>query len=213
MDEFVKAHYKLQVDEAVKALQEHGFDARFFETRDEAVSFIMAQAAECKTVGVGGTKTVRALGIVDLLDAAGKTVYDNWKLKPGTPEELQCRKAQMTTDLFLSSANAVTVTGEIVNKEASGNRTNSMTFGPQHVIIVVGRNKIVPDIAAALDRIERVAAPVRAMGMGRKTPCVKTGVCMDCDSPDRICRITTILHRNPLFTKISVVILDEDLGY
>jgi len=213
MDEFVQSHLRLRAEQAVKALQKHGFEARFFETRDEAVRFILNQAETYRTVGVGGTKTVRALGVVELLETAGKTVYDNWKLKPGTPEELQCRKAQMTADLFLSSANAVTMTGEIVNKEASGNRTNSMTFGPQHVIIVVGRNKIVPDIEAAFDRIEHVAGPVRAMSMNRKTPCVKTGVCMDCDSPERICCITSILHRKPFFTKISVAILNEDLGY
>lgn len=213
MDEFIQRHHRIHVDEAVKSLQAHGFEARFFETRDDAVRFIMDQAETCRTVGVGGSKTVRALGVLELLENAGKTVYDNWKLKAGTSEELQCRKAQMTADLFLSSANAVTMTGEIVNKEASGNRTNSMTFGPQHVIIVVGLNKIVPDIGAAFDRIEHIAAPVRAMGMRRKTPCVQTGVCMDCDSPERICCITSILHRKPYFTKITVAILNENLGY
>ncbi len=213
MDEFVRAHHRLHVEEAVKALQKHGFEARFFETRDEAVRFITNEAKDCQTIGVGGTKTLRTLGVLELLEAAGKTVYDNWKLKPGTPEELQCRKDQMTCDLFLSSANAVTMTGEIVNKEASGNRTNSMTFGPPHVIVVVGRNKIVPDLETAFERIETIAGPVRAMSMKLKTPCVQTGVCMDCDAPDRICRITTIIHRKPFFTRISVAILDEDLGY
>ncbi len=213
MDEFVQAHHRLHIEEAVKELQKHGFEARFFETRDEAIRFITNEATDCQTVGVGGSKTVRALGVLELLEAAGKTVYNNWKLKPGSPEELQCRKDQMTADLFLSSANAVTMTGEIVNKEASGNRTNSMTFGPPHVIIIVGRNKIVPDLEAAFERIETVAGPVRAMSMKLKTPCVQTGVCMDCDSPERICRITSILHRKPFFTRISVAILGEDLGY
>jgi L-lactate utilization protein LutB len=213
MDEFVQAHHRLHVEEAVKSLQKHGFEAQFFETRDEAIRFITNEAKDCRTVGVGGSKTVRALGVLELLEAAGKTVYNNWKLKPGSPEELRCRKDQMTADLFLSSANAVTMTGEIVNKEASGNRTNSMTFGPPHVIIIVGRNKIVPDLEAAFERIETVAGPVRAMSMKRKTPCVQTGLCMDCDSPERICCITSILHRKPYFTRISVAILDEDLGY
>ena len=89
MDEFVKAQHRIHANAAVKALQKHGFDARFFEARDVAVSFIMDQAAEYKTVGVGGTKTVRALGVLERLDAPGKTVYDNWKLKAGSPEELQ----------------------------------------------------------------------------------------------------------------------------
>lgn len=213
MDQFVEAHHRIHIEETVKALKQHAFDARAFDTRDEAVRFIMNQAENCRTVGVGGTMTVRALGVVELLETAGKTVYDNWKLKPGSSEELQCRKAQMTADLFLSSANAITMTGEIVNKEASGNRTNAMTFGPPQVIIVVGRNKIVPDLHAAFERIEYVAGPVRAMGMNRKTPCVKAGVCMDCDSPERICRITSILHRQPVYTKITVAILNEDLGY
>lgn len=213
MDEFVEAQHKLRAEAAVKALQKHGFDARYFETRDEVTTFIMNQAESCRTVGIGGTKTVRALGVVEMLEAAGKTVYDNWKLKPGTLEELQCRKAQMTAELFLSSANAVTMTGEIVNKEASGNRTNSMTFGPPQVIVVVGRNKIVPHLDAALERIECVAGPVRAMSMKLKTPCAKTGICEDCDSPQRICRITSIIHRQPMFTKISVAILNENLGY
>lgn len=213
MDEFLQAHKRLHIEEAVHALQKHGFEAQFFQTREEAVRFMANEAENCQTIGVGGSKTVRALGILELLEAAGKTVYNNWKIQPGTPEELQCRKLQMTTDLFLSSANAVTMTGEIVNKEASGNRTNSMTFGPPHVIIIVGRNKIVPDLEAAFDRIETLAGPVRAMSMRRKTPCVETGICMDCDSPERICCITSILHRKPFFTRISVAILDEDLGY
>ncbi len=213
MDEFIKAHQRLHMEQTVKALEKHGFEARLFQSNDEAARFINDQAKDCKTVGVGGSKSIRQLGVIESWEAAGKTVYDNWKLKAGTPEELQCRKSQMSADLFLTSANAVTMTGEIINKEASGNRTNAMTFGPQHVIIAVGRNKIVPDLDAAFQRIETVAGPVRAMGMKRKTPCVEAGLCMDCDSPERICRITSILHRKPYFTRISVLIIDDDLGY
>ena len=88
-----------------------------------------------------------------------------------------------------------------------------MTFGPGKVVLIAGRNKIVPDLDGAIARIEETAAPIRAASLNRKTPCVKSGYCMDCDSPDRICRITSIIHRQPLFTKITVVILDEQLGY
>jgi hypothetical protein len=123
-----------------------------------------------------------------LLEKEGKTLYDHWQFKIGTPEELKCRRDQMTADLFLSSVNALTMTGEIVNREGCGNRTNSMTFGPAKVMLVVGRNKIVPDLDAAIGRIEETAAPIRARSLNRKTPCVQTGHCMDCDSPERICR-------------------------
>jgi hypothetical protein len=213
MDEFVKAHWKTMIDTTLESLEKHGFGARFAPTREEAVQYIMAAAADCKTVGIAGTHTVRALGVVPMLEQAGKTVYDHWKLKVGTPEELQYRKEQLRADLFLSSVNAVTMTGEIVNRDGCGNRTNAMTFGPGKVVLVAGRNKVVQDLDAALTRIETVAAPIRAMSLNRKTPCVKAGFCMDCDSPERICRVTSIIHRKPIFTDITVVILDEELGY
>ena len=213
MDEFVKTHNKIIFETTIGSLKKNGFGAEFFATREEAVNFIMNQAADCNSVGIAGTHTVRALGVVPMLEKAGKTMFDHWKLKFGTPEELQCRKDQMRADLFLASVNALTMTGEIVNREGCGNRTNSMTFGPGKVILVAGRNKIVPDLDSAIARIEETAAPIRAMSLNRKTPCVKAGHCMDCDSPERICRITSIIHRQPLFTKITVAMLDEELGY
>jgi hypothetical protein len=213
MDEFVKAHWKLMIDTTLESLEKHGFGARFASNREEASQFIMEAAADCKTVGIAGTSTVRDLGVLPKLEAAGKTIYDHWKLKVGTPEELQCRKEQLRADLFLGSVNAVTMTGEIVNRDGCGNRVNAMTFGPRKVVLVAGRNKVVQDLDAALTRIETVAAPIRAMSLNRKTPCVKSGFCMDCDSPERICRVTSIIHRKPMFTDITVVILDEEMGY
>jgi hypothetical protein len=213
MDEFVKAHNKIIFETTMASLKKHGFSAEFFSTPEEAAKFILNEAADCKSVGIGGAHTVRALEVTPMLENAGKKMFDHWKFKVGTPEELQCRKDQMTADLFLASANALTMTGEIVNREGCGNRTNSMTFGPGKVILVVGRNKIVPDLDSAIARIEETAGPIRAMSLNRKTPCVKVGHCMDCDSPERICRITSIIHRQPMFTKITVVIVDDELGY
>jgi hypothetical protein len=213
MDAFVQAHRKIIIDTTLDSLKKHGFDARFFPSREEAAAYIMEMAADCNTVGIAGTHTARALGIVPRLEQAGKKLYDHWQLKVGTPEELECRKNQMLSDLFIASANAVTMTGEIVNRDGCGNRTNSMTFGPGKVALVVGRNKLAPDLDSAIGRIEEVAAPIRAMSLNRKTPCVQTGYCMDCDSPERICRVTSIIHRQPMFTKITVIILDEELGY
>lgn len=213
MDQFVETHRKIIIETTLESLRKHGFEAHFCPSCQEAAQYIMDAAKDCASVGIAGTHTVRLLGVVPLLEQAGKTLYDHWQVKIGTPEELQCRKDQSRADLFLSSANALTQTGEIVNREGCGNRTNAMTFGPGKVILVVGRNKIVPDIDAALTRIEEVAGPIRAMSLNRKTPCVKVGHCMDCDSPERICRITSIIHRQPMLTKITVLVVDEDLGY
>ncbi len=213
MDEFLKTHQKIIVDNTIKSLEKHGFGAKYFDTPKEAADYILTEAKPLKTVGVAGTHTVRATGVVDALEAEGKTLFDHWKHKIGTPEELECRKNQMTADLFLSSANAITQTGEIVNRDGAGNRINSMTFGPKKVIIVVGINKITPHLDGAIDRIESVAGPVRAISLSRKTPCVKTGNCEDCDSPERICRITSIIHRKPMMTDLTVVIIGQELGY
>jgi hypothetical protein len=213
MDEFVKLHNAKKIDETINALRKNGFGARFFSTKQEVADFIVEVAQDCNTVGIAGTHTVRALGVLPMLESAGKTIYDHWKFTPGTPEELDCRKKQMTSDLFLSSANAITMTGEIVNKDGAGNRINAMTFGPGKTIIVVGKNKITVDLDDALQRIESTAGPIRAMSLKRKTPCAATGYCVDCDSPERICRITSIMHRQPMMSKITVIIIDKDLGY
>ncbi len=213
MDEFVKTHNRVVIDKTIDALRKNGFGARFFGSREELSAFVLEMAQDCETVGVAGTHTVRALGIPSMLENAGKTLYDHWKLTPGTPEELACRKKQLTADLFLTSANAVTMMGEIVNRDGAGNRVNAMTFGPGKVVIVIGRNKITPDIDAAILRIEGLSAPVRATSLKRKTPCVSLGHCVDCDTTDRICRITSILHKQPMMSNITVAVLDEELGY
>jgi hypothetical protein len=213
MDDFVKAHHRIWMDTAAESLRKNGFETKLCLDRRQAAEYVMEAARDCASIGLAGTHTVRALGVIPRLVEAGKIVYDHWKLPAGAPEELECRKSQMRADLFLASANAVTMTGEIVNRDGCGNRINSMTFGPGKVVVVVGRNKVVPDLDAALARIEQVAGPIRALSMNRKTPCVQTGICMDCDSPERICRITSIIHRKPMFTDITVVLVDEDLGY
>jgi hypothetical protein len=213
MDEFVDAHRRIVAETTIRNLEKHGFQAKWFPTKTAAAEFIMDAVKDCATIGVAGTHTVRALGIIEPLTEAGKRFVDHWRFQVGTPEELECRKEQTRVDAFLSSSNAITMTGEIVNRDGCGNRINAMTFGPGKVIIVVGRNKLVADLDAAIARIEEVAAPIRAMSLKRKTPCVSTGHCMDCDSPERICRITSIIHRKPIFTHITVVIVDEDMGY
>lgn len=213
MDEFVRNHQKIVFETTLNALEKNGFKGILVSSKEEAAEKIMEIAEDCSSIGIAGTHTVRALGVLPKLEQAGKVMSDHWKFKPGTPEELECRKNQGRVDLFLVSSNAVTMNGEIVNRDGCGNRVNAMTFGPRKVVIVIGKNKITPDLESALARIEEVAAPIRAMSLNRKTPCVKTGYCMDCDSPERICRITSIIHKRPVMTDITVILIPEDLGY
>ena len=115
-------------------------------------------------------------------------------------------------DVFMTSANAVTMDGKIVSVDRAGNRVAGMIFGAPRVILIIGRNKIVADVEAAIDRIRNVIAPIHQKRKEKKTPCVKTGKCQDCNAPDRGCNITVILEKRPLLTDITILLVDEDLG-
>ena len=112
-----------------------------------------------------------------------------------------------------TAAAAISATGEIVNVDGIGNRTNAMTFGTRKVVIVAGMNKVTPDLNSALKRVSEVAAPMRARSLNMQTPCAENGRCTDCKVPQRMCRITTILHRKPLLTDISVFLIGQSLGF
>ena len=121
-------------------------------------------------------------------------------------------RRQLTCDL-LASANAVTLTGMVLNIDGNGNRVASTIFGPQKVILVVGRNKLVSTVEDGLKRIKAYAAPLAAKRLNIEVPCAKTGFCIDCNSPGRICTATVILERKPRLSDVRVLIVNEELGF
>jgi len=197
----------------VAALQKKGFTAAYFENREQAVEHILDRIPPGATVGIGGSTTLREIGVVDLLREKGYVLYDH--NAPGLqPEERTVmRYKQLSSDVFLTSTNALTLKGELVNRDAVGNRVASMFFGPKKVIVVAGVNKIVKDIDAADARIKMVAAPMNVKRLETPNPCLKIGECADCQNPTRICNITTIIHRRPSLTDVEVVIIGEELGF
>lgn len=200
-------------EECVKNLKKNGFDAQYCEDIQQASSIIKNMTVSFETFGFAGSSTTRSLGILEYLREQGKTVHDHWRgdLKP--EEDMEIRLAQGRCDCFFCSANAISLTGEIVNVDGIGNRTNAMTFGNKKVIIAAGMNKVRPDLHSALARVHEIAAPMRAKSLNIPTPCAETGVCNDCKSPQRICRVTTILHRRPSLTDVSVILIGESLGF
>ena len=197
----------------VGRLNRHRFDARFFEERGLFLAEIKGVIKEAKTVGFGGSATLRSLGLAEMADVMGKEVLDHGHEGLSFEESLAARRGQQRCDLFFTSANALSETGEIVNVDGIGNRTNAMCFGPKRVVVVAGFNKIAPDLSRALERVRQVAGPMRAKSLGVDTPCAQTGVCSDCNAPMRICNITTVLHRKPMLTDVSVFVVGEELGY
>ena len=167
-----------------------------------------------KTVSWGGSMTVVASGVYEALkQRTDLTLIDTYDRTVSPEESMNRRRQALAADLFVMGSNAVTETGTLVNLDMFGNRVAGLTFGPKNVIVLVGRNKIVDDIEEAMYRIKNYAAPVNAARLDKKTPCVKTGYCDDCKSPDRICNTWTITEKSYPKGRIKVVLINEDLGF
>jgi len=190
-----------------KNFEKHGFTTAFFPTSAEAVAYLTGQI-QGRTIGFGGSITVREMGLFDALAQNNVCV---WHHRVAGEET---RKLASFTRIYISSANAVSETGEIVNIDGTGNRLAMSLYGPEKVYFVVGRNKVTPDLDTALYRARNVASPKNAQRFHLSTPCaIKGDRCYDCDSPERICRATLILDRAPNRTPSEIIFIDEDLGY
>ena len=195
--------------DAFKAQAEgRGFTFRYFETGAEAADYLTEQLAG-KTVGIGGSKTVEAIGLYEKLQGKAADVAWHWKTEPN---EARARAAK--AQIYVSSANGIAETGEIINIDGAGNRVASNLYGHEKVYIVAGVNKVCPDVEKAFWRARNVAAPLNARRFGKDTPCVKGELkCYDCRSADRICRGVSMLMEPMIGMPIEVVIINEELGY
>lgn len=200
-------------ERCIHNLKRHGFDAYFTDTVQEANKLVMSMVAGYETFGFGGSDTIRQTGLVDAIRSEGKTLYNHWQEGISKEQDLDIRLMQGRCDCFFCSANAITVSGEVVNVDGIGNRTNAMSFGPKRIFIIAGINKVTQDLEMAFKRIKEIAAPMRAKSLQIKTPCAETGICTDCNVPQRICRITTILHRKPMLTDITIILINQNLGF
>lgn len=214
MNEFQSWHNDAMGAKAVEALNKNNFNAVYVKTRQEAIDHVLSLIDPGATIGVGGSWTITVeLGISALLEDRGHTVYNHNKPDLSPEESLDLRRKELTSDVFLSGTNALTLDGKLVNVDGAGNRVAAMIFGPKKVIVVTGVNKIVRDVAEAERRIELCAAPINNKRLSRPNPCTKSGVCMDCQGPTRICNVTTILRKRPLAVEFHVVVVGEELGF
>ncbi len=198
---------------AVSALKKNGFDALYVESAEEAAEKLGAFLKKGATVGFGGSMTIKALGIQDKAREAGCELLDH--NAPGlSPEaKLAVLRKQLSCDLFISSVNALTLDGQIVNVDGNGNRVAALSFGPVKTVVVVGVNKLARDMDEAFAHVELYAAPMNNKRLDKPNPCVKTGECMDCDGDTRICRIYQVLRKKPSLSDFTVIIVGQPLGY
>jgi len=196
----------------VQAMQQSGFDAHYCPDGAAARKIILAAAENSNTIGFGGSITLKELGLFEALDSMGKELLIHNKPEYSLEQKTEIRRRQLLCDLFLTSTNALTMDGKLVNIDGIGNRVAAMVFGPKKVIVVCGRNKLVNDVHQALDRIKNYAAPANAKRLDYKLNCAQTGFCSDCQSPHRICNITVIIEKKPVHTDMTVLLVNEDLG-
>ena len=213
MKEQVNSEQQVLGLKTVEALQKNRFSATYYPSAQEALEELLSVIPTDATVGIGGSWTLIQLEIVEKLEARGNIVYCHHK--PGlAPEEiLDIRRKQLTCDVFLTSTNAITEDGRLVNTDATGNRVAAMIFGPKKVIVLAGVNKIVGTIDEAQERIRSKAAPLNNKRLNRPNPCVKTGYCVDCQGPTRLCNVTTVIHKRPPASDIHVWVIGEEVGY
>ncbi len=214
----VDRYWAMRLAELKGALESNNFTVHLAPTAVSAGTLFMEQIfpglSGAKTVGFGGSMTLAATGVLDALRAAPQVDLLDVADPTATPEETALRRRNaLLADVFLSGTNAVTESGALVNLDMIGNRVGAITYGPTHVVIFVGRNKVVDTVEDAMTRIKEYAAPVNAMRLNKKTPCRQTSHCMDCASPDRICNVWTITEKSFPKGRIHVVLINEEVGY
>ncbi|MBP1715546.1 MAG: hypothetical protein H6Q42_3749 [Deltaproteobacteria bacterium] len=201
------------VEKTMANLKKHGIEALYFSNRAEAKEEVLKRIPPRAKVGIGGSITLREIGLLDDLAKRGHEVFDHWKEGLSKEERFEVGRKQQKADIFLTSTNALTLDGKLINVDATGNRVTSMIFGPPKVIVFAGTNKIVKDLSEGLARIKKVVAPRNCQRRKDQTPCAVDLVCHDCQSPGRLCRITTIIERKPFDTDLTVILVGEELGY
>jgi len=213
-DELVLWTQEQKCLKAVDSLVRNGFGAVYCATPHEAFDCIVREAADAATIGFGGSMSIVGLGVEARLREQGKEILNHANPALSRDERLEIMRRQLTCDLFLSGTNALTLSGELVNIDATGNRVAAMFFGPRKVIVVAGRNKLVDGtVHDAIQRVKNWATPPNSRRLNFKTPCASTGFCSDCNAPDRLCRVTTIIDRKPRFTDVRVLVVNADLGF
>lgn len=211
-----KKYWALRLEDLRKTLEKNNFETFVAENGGEAKELIIETIIpelSPETVLRGDSMSCIEAGVFDALgELPGISYIDPWVDGVPFEERSEYLRHKLAVDLMITGTNAVTDKGQLVNLDMVGNRIGGITFGPKHVVILAGRNKIVPDLDAAVERIRNYAAPANAIRFGLKTPCVKTSRCGDCSSPDRICNAWSILEKSYPSGRIKVVLVNEDLG-
>jgi L-lactate utilization protein LutB len=216
MERPIENYWRIRLGDLKKALEQNGFEVYLAEDVSRAREIVLNELLpriKPASVSWGGSGTFRSAGLYEDFRAMRDVeVLDTYDTSKSPEERLEIRRRSLLADLFITGTNAVTAGGVLVNLDMIGNRVGGLTFGPRHVVVLVGRNKVVADLDEAMLRIKEYAAPVNAMRLDSKTPCVKTARCEDCSGPGRICNVWVITEKSFPKARVKVVLINQDLG-
>ncbi len=216
MSEFLEKFWEMRLNKVKEKLEKNKFSAYVVPSEEEARKLVLEKllpAINPSSLSWGGSMTFVQSRLYDLLRKREDIeVIDTYRKDISPEEALENRRRALLVDLFFTGTNALTEDGWLVNLDMIGNRVGALAFGPKKVIVLVGRNKIVSDLDEAMLRVKQLSAPANTMRLNKKTPCLTTGECHDCNSPDRICNVWTIHEKCFPEKRITVILINKDLG-
>jgi len=205
MDEIMKL-------EIIKNFKSRNIDVAFFETLEDVKYRIIEMVPADCSVGIGNSKTLKELDISGILRTRGTNVFDK-TLAENQEETIRMKKKSLLADWYITGTNAISREGHIVNIDHSGNRVAAMIYGPDNVIVVVGKNKICDTLDEAVQRARNVSAPMNARRAGYNPPCLKAGKCVDCKTDERVCFNLVIIEGQFAKDRMKLFIINEELGF
>ena len=209
MNENITRRNALLAQKVIKGLASRNMTGYYAGSREAALRLALALVGEGASVTMGGAMSAHEIGLVDALKAGNYHFID----RDAYEDKRAAMLAAYDADVFLSSANAITEDGQLVNIDGNANRVSAICQGPKKVVSIVGMNKVCPDLDSAMKRARNVAAPINAQRFGLDTPCCKTGSCMDCKSPDTICCQFLITRFSRHKDRIHVILVNDNLGF
>ncbi|MBP5594797.1 MAG: lactate utilization protein [Pseudobutyrivibrio sp.] len=212
MNENITKRNQLLAQKVIKGLESRNMKGYYAATKEEALKIALDLIPETSSVTMGGAMSAREIGLVDALKNGNYNFIE--RENASTDEEKRAAILKgYDADYFLSSANAITEDGVMINIDGNSNRVSFIAHGPKHVIFIVGMNKVCNDVDGAMKRARNVAAPINAQRFGLTTPCSKTGACMNCKSPDTICCQFLITRYSRHNDRIHVILVNDSLGF
>ena len=209
----VKSARELQAKGIIDALEKRNMTAYYCEDMDSCRQKVLEIVPAGSVISWGGSMSIHECGIPDALRGRGDCEILDRSKYITAEEQQEFAVKTFQSDYYLMSTNAITLDGELVNIDGYGNRVASLIYGPKHVIVITGMNKVVPDVMQGFDRVRNIASPPNTIRLGKNTPCSKTGKCGNCMSPDCICNQIVVTRRSRDKERIIVILVNENLGF